>query len=623
MVALDSLSRGRQALRPWLAALAAVVSFGASAQQLTENFDAITTLPGAGWVLTNNSAPVGTSGWFQGNPGVFTAQAGATNSYIAANYLNAAAGGNVSNWLLTPPLTNLQNGQTLSFYTRSAGTFPDGLEVRLCTGTPCTNVGATDTSLGSFTTVLATVPPAGSYPTTWTQVSVVLSGLPAGPNNGRIAFRYVVTNTSTNGDYIGIDTLNLTGSLPDMTVAKSHVGNFVQGQTGATYTITVSNGGGSDTAGTVTLVDTLPTGLTATALAGTGWTCTVGTLTCTRSDVLVAAASYPVITLTVDVATNAAASLTNTATVSGGGEVNAGNNVANDLTTVLAGPDLAIVKTHAGSFSQGQTGATYTITTSNVGSTPTVGVVSVVDTLPAGLTATVLAGTGWTCSVGTLSCTRADALAGAASYPAITLTVNVAISAAASVINTATVSGGGDVNAGNNVANDTTVVVAVPPDLAIVKSHAGNFTQGQTGATYTITVSNVGAVPTVGTVSVVDTMPSGLTATALAGTGWTCSVGTLTCTRADALAGAASYPAITLTVNVAANAAASVINTATVSGGGDVNAGNNSSSNPTTVQPFVAPPTTVTNIPTLGEFALLLMAAMIALLAMPALRRRR
>jgi uncharacterized repeat protein (TIGR01451 family) len=71
---------------------------------------------------------------------------------------------------------------------------------------------------------------------------------------------------------------------PDLTVAKSHSGNFVQGQTGAAYTITVSNGGGAATSGTVTMTDTLPAALTPTAIGGTGWTCTLATLTCTRSD---------------------------------------------------------------------------------------------------------------------------------------------------------------------------------------------------------------------------------------------------------------------------------------------------------------------------------------------------
>ena len=118
------------------------------------------------------------------------------------------------------------------------------------------------------------------------------------------------------------------------------------------------------------------------------------------------------------------------------------------------------------------------------------------------------------------------------------------------------------------------VAAANPPDLTIAKSHSGNFSQGQTGATYTITVTNSGTGPTSGTVTVVDTLPAGLTATAMTGSGWTCTVATLTCTSTTVEAGAAAFPAITLTVNVAANAAASVINTATVSGGGETNTNN-------------------------------------------------
>jgi hypothetical protein len=41
------------------------------------------------------------------------------------------------------------------------------------------------------------------------------------------------------------------------------------------------------------------------------------------------------------------------------------------------------------------------------------------------------------------------------------------------------------------------------------------------------------------------------------------------CTRSDALAASSSYPALTLTVNVASNAPASLTNTAAVSGGGE------------------------------------------------------
>src|SRR5579862_7957752 len=74
--------------------------------------------------------------------------------------------------------------------------------------------------------------------------------------------------------------------VPDLTITKTHVGSFTQGQTGAAYTITVTNSGGFATSASVSVSDAVPTGLTATSIAGTGWTCTQPAGPCTRSDVL-------------------------------------------------------------------------------------------------------------------------------------------------------------------------------------------------------------------------------------------------------------------------------------------------------------------------------------------------
>ena len=63
--------------------------------------------------------------------------------------------------------------------------------------------------------------------------------------------------------------------LPDLEIAKSHTGNATQGQSGFQYKLSVTNSGNAATSGTVTVTDTLPTGLTATAISGTGWTCTL------------------------------------------------------------------------------------------------------------------------------------------------------------------------------------------------------------------------------------------------------------------------------------------------------------------------------------------------------------
>jgi hypothetical protein len=52
----------------------------------------------------------------------------------------------------------------------------------------------------------------------------------------------------------------------------------------------------------------------------------------------------------------------------------------------------------------------------------------------------------------------------------------------------------------------------VNPVLGITKMHTGNFSPRQSGATYTVTVSNLaGAAATSGTVTVTETVPSGLT----------------------------------------------------------------------------------------------------------------
>jgi uncharacterized repeat protein (TIGR01451 family) len=220
-----------------------------------------------------------------------------------------------------------------------------------------------------------------------------------------------------------------------------------------------------------------------------------------------------------------------------------------------------------------------------------------------------------------LTCLRNDRLAAGASYPPINVTVNVAANAPASVTNTATMQGGGDINTANNSASDVTIInAAARPDLTVTKAHSANFTQGQMGATYTITVANSGAAATTGTVTAGDTVPGGLTPTNASGTGWSCGVvaQVMTCTRSDVLPASTSYPPITLTVNVAGNAS-NVVNTATVSGGGETNTGNNSASDGTTVISISAPAAV---IPTQSESMLMLISALLALLGLYALKRR-
>ena len=258
---------------------------------------------------------------------------------------------------------------------------------------------------------------------------------------------------------------------PDLTISKSHVGNFTQGQIGAQFTITVTNSGTPSTIGVVTLTDTVPAGLTPTAASGAGWTCTVAgaTVTCTRSDALAPGASYPPVTITVNVATNAPASVANTATISGGGDVNTANNTATDVATILPASqteDLAVTMTDGLTIYTPGTAISYAITVTNAGSSTAVRLkhrrqragndywrsVTCVVTGTENCRYERLVGA-------TTSASPAESLApGAANL--VTLTVNGSVSTGASgaLVNTVTVAPGEgttDVNAGNNSATDT------------------------------------------------------------------------------------------------------------------------------------------------------------------------
>jgi len=109
----------------------------------------------------------------------------------------------------------------MTFWTRTVTTpfLPDRLQVRMSTSGASTNVGATATSVGDFTTLLLDINPTYTttgYPNTWTQFTVTVSGL-VSPTTGRMAFRYFVENGGPNGvnsDYIGIDTVQYTCNQP-------------------------------------------------------------------------------------------------------------------------------------------------------------------------------------------------------------------------------------------------------------------------------------------------------------------------------------------------------------------------------------------------------------------------
>lgn len=262
----------------------------------------------------------------------------------------------------------------------------------------------------------------------------------------------------------------------DLTIAKTTASTFQQGGR-ATYDLVVSNVGTWPTSGSYTIGDVMPTGLTISGLTpGAGWDCSASTATvvsCTRSTVLPVGQSAPLVTVNVAITATAPASITNTATVAGGGETNTGNNTASVTSAVSEGaPDLTVSMTTTSTFQRGGT-ATYELVVSNVGTGPIADSrYSVLIRTPTDLAASAEQSNWWSCSAnetieGTwTTCVGVRDLPAGQSAAALIVNVAIAATAPASITSTAAVFGDYDTNTGNNTSSVTSTVVAQRPPSA-------------------------------------------------------------------------------------------------------------------------------------------------------------
>jgi len=185
----------------------ALVGAAVSAQAgvvLQEDFNNVPGLTSAGWVLNNASSPPGlTSGWFQGDQSQFAAQNGPPESYAAANFNNAAPGGTLDNWLITPVFSTAENFM-ITFWVRGAADeqFSDHFAFGLSAG----GSALTDFVLGNVMTAST-----GD----WTQFTIGMAGLGAGAT-GRLAIQY--TGLADASNYIGLDNLTVTVPEPSTTL---------------------------------------------------------------------------------------------------------------------------------------------------------------------------------------------------------------------------------------------------------------------------------------------------------------------------------------------------------------------------------------------------------------------
>ena len=356
-----------------------------------------------------------------------------------------------------------------------------------------------------------------------------------------------------------------TVTVPDMTVTSSHTGNFIAGSTGDIYTLTATNSGNAPTTAAVTVVDTVPSGFTATGLTGgSSWSCTLATLTCTNSSVVGAGASFPAITLTVSVASGVLGPLNNVVTVSGGGESNTANDSYSD-TTIVVGPP-ALVETIAPSATAINVAAAVTFQISNPNGTVSLTGVGFSDTLPSNLNVATPNGLTGSCGGGTITATANSgsiSLSGATLATNCSFSVNVITPIAGvytNVTSAVTSTNGGSGSTGSAVL---TVLAAPTVGLAF-----GASTIVQNAATsLSFTVTNPNGTAGLSGVAMSASLPAGLVVATPNGVSGSCGGGAITATAG---AGSISLSGATLAAAGSCTFAANV--TATTTGTKTVNA---------------------------------------------------
>jgi uncharacterized repeat protein (TIGR01451 family) len=542
---------------------------GATAPTIT----VVVTAPGQATTLTNSASVASTTA----DPDPTNNSSSVTTGVTASADLAIAKTGPatvVAGGTISYSLAVTNNGPSDAVGLTVTDTLPAGVTFVSAAGSgwTCTNTGNTSVSctrpalatgaVAPSITVVVTAPAQAASLSNSASVASTTADADSGNNTSSAA-----TTVSASAD------LSITKSGPATVAAGGNV----------SYNLVVANAGPSD-ATTLTVTDTLPAGVTFVSATGTGWTCSNSgstSVTCTRP-ALAAGATSPTITIVVT-APAQAASLTNSATVaSTTADPVPGNNSSSATTGVTASADLAITKSGPATVVGGGN-VSYGLLVGNLGPSDAA-VLTVTDTLPAGVTFGSAAGTGWTCTHAgnvSVSCTR-PALAGGSTAPTITFVVT-APAQAGSLTNTASVaSTTADPDLSNNSSNVTTTVTA-SADLSITKAGPPTVTAAG-NVSYTLVVANAGPSDAA-TLTVTDILPTDVTFVSAEGTGWTCTNAgnvTVTCTRAALVTGA-SAPTITVVVTAPAQTA-SLTNTATIGAvTTDPNPANNTSTVTTTV----------------------------------------
>ncbi|WP_423454206.1 IPTL-CTERM sorting domain-containing protein [Ottowia sp. VDI28] len=409
------------------------------------------------------------------------------------------------------------------------------------------------------------------------------------------------------------------------------------------YTVTIQNTGGAAATG-VSWTDN-PTGLTINSIAAnSSGTCTPAGCT----NVTVNANSSVTFTVSATVTGDAGTQAKNMASVTGGGSCTVQTPCSAEDSDPIVAPDISVTKSSP-QFTNGsgnQWTATYIVTVANTGSAS--GTYTLSDT-PAFASGVTLNSWTVTTSGGTVNpALNPSSPSGQVSDAGVTInksashtytvTITYTTSAAATALTCNDSAGNGAFNTASITGSVTASAsscgnLPAALNLTVAKTSSVQHAVNGNTFTYTITASNVGGpVATTNPTTVVDTIPSGITVTAVSpGAGFTCtpsaglplagngSTTSVSCTSTTGIAANASNVTVAA-LTVKKTSSSDITNTAVATAGDPRCTG---SSNPCqgsvtvtdSTRPRMAP------IPTLGEWALGLLAALMAGLSWRALRR--
>ncbi len=337
------------------------------------------------------------------------------------------------------------------------------------------------------------------------------------PNPGANSTQTVVTSVA-QGANLALDM----GASP----------NPVIGGALLSYTAQVTNAG-PNASGGLSLVNTLPPGVTFVSAAGSNWTCSAAAsvVTCSHPGPIAVGGVAPTVTIVGRVAV-AGGTITNTASVSpsaSGGVPDPvpGNNTATISVGVLPGADVTMAAKTVLTPTPliAGTNITFLLQPRNLGPADATSV-TVTDVLPAGWTFIQASGSGWACSnaSNTVTCTRSTLAFGAADD--ITLIARAPNSASASgtnFTNTASISAGSvDPSTSNNSASVDASVLPDGADLKLFKLKSPELIAQGGNLTSTIDILNNGPRTATGPLRVVEAL-SGETYVSASGNGWVCS----------------------------------------------------------------------------------------------------